>query len=273
MRRLLHISDIHFGPPHLPSVGAGLLQLVRSLELDVVVLSGDLTQRAKPYQFRQAAEYLSVFPVPVVAVPGNHDVPLYRVWERIFAPYGVWRREYGGQIEPVQTVTSSEGDLVVVGLNSSRSFTTKHGRIKPSSIERLQRALGDAKKEAVRVVTLHHPLTKIPGFDEEPVVRNASRLLSVLAEHDVRLVLSGHLHQTFVLPLQELDKEFSPAALFAQCGTTTSSRGRAQERGRNSCLLFELEREVTRVTQQMWNAEVQRFEPLESWRFGAGHSA
>ena len=88
MRRILHISDVHFGPPHLPDVAAGVLRLVESRQPDLVALSGDLTQRAKPHQFREACSWVDRIGVPTVTVPGNHDVPLYRVWERFLQSMG-----------------------------------------------------------------------------------------------------------------------------------------------------------------------------------------
>jgi 3',5'-cyclic AMP phosphodiesterase CpdA len=80
MRHLLHISDVHFGPPHRPELAEKVLEFADRRKPDAVVLSGDLTQRAKPEQFRQARRFVDRFPAPALVVPGNHDVPLYRFW-------------------------------------------------------------------------------------------------------------------------------------------------------------------------------------------------
>src|SRR3954453_23307871 len=97
LRTILHISDVHFGPPHLPRVSEGVLELIDRLRPGFVVVSGDLTQRAKPEQFRQARAFvdrIESLGVPTLTVPGNHDVPLYRVWERIFNPYGCYKKYF-----------------------------------------------------------------------------------------------------------------------------------------------------------------------------------
>src|SRR3954465_14201960 len=101
LRTILHISDVHFGPPHLPRVSEGVLELIDRLRPGFVVVSGDLTQRAKPEQFRQARAFVDRIPVPSLVVPGNHDVPLYRVWARYFDPYGACRKYFRPGLEPV----------------------------------------------------------------------------------------------------------------------------------------------------------------------------
>src|ERR1700728_3239791 len=102
-RTLLHCSDVHFGPKHLPAVTAGLLALIEARRPDLVVVSGDLTQRAKPAQFRAAREFVDRIPVLTLVVPGNHDVPMYRglFLERIFAPFQAYRRCFSADLEPI----------------------------------------------------------------------------------------------------------------------------------------------------------------------------
>ena len=87
MISVLHVSDLHFGPPYVPEVGEALQTFAHRLRPELIVASGDFTQRAKPEQFREARAWLDRLPdAPVVVTPGNHDAPLYRVWERITAP-------------------------------------------------------------------------------------------------------------------------------------------------------------------------------------------
>jgi 3',5'-cyclic AMP phosphodiesterase CpdA len=102
MLTILHISDLHFGPPYLPKVGDALLQAAPSLAPNLIVASGDFTQRAKAKQFAEAHEFLDRLPnVPLVVVPGNHDVPLYRVFERVLAPHVQYRRYISDQLNSV----------------------------------------------------------------------------------------------------------------------------------------------------------------------------
>jgi 3',5'-cyclic AMP phosphodiesterase CpdA len=120
MLTLLHISDLHFGPKFLPEVGEALLRIAGELEADFVVASGDFTQRAKAAQFAAARAFLDRLPrVPCIVVPGNHDVPLYRVWERLFAPYSNYKRYISSQLESVV----ARDDAVIVSLNTTAPWS------------------------------------------------------------------------------------------------------------------------------------------------------
>src|SRR5699024_10794687 len=102
MLTLVHVSDLHFGPPYVPRVGEALLEVLPRLEPDVIVASGDFTQRAKEEQYKAARAFLDRFPpCPLVVVPGNHDVPLYRVSERIFSPYALYRQYISEDLDSV----------------------------------------------------------------------------------------------------------------------------------------------------------------------------
>ena len=124
-RSILHISDIHFGPAHLPDRAAGVLDLVAARRPDLVILSGDLTQRAKPTQFRAARRFVDEIGVQVLAVPGNHDVPLYRFWERCLVPLRAYRRHFDSELEP----RLADDELLVVGFNTAFNLTLTGGRI------------------------------------------------------------------------------------------------------------------------------------------------
>ena len=135
MRTIFHISDVHFGPPHLPRVSQGVLEHIERYRPSMVVLSGDLTQRAKQAQFEEARDFLARLAPPRLVVPGNHDVPLYRVWERFLSPLGKYCRIIDSNLEP----TFVDGEIAVVGVNTARSLTFKGGRINREQIESLRR--------------------------------------------------------------------------------------------------------------------------------------
>src|SRR5688572_15798190 len=102
MLSLLHISDLHFGPYFLPDVGEAVLRAAVTLEPDIIVASGDFTQRAKPAEYEAAHNFLARLPpVPLVVTPGNHDVPLYRVMERLFTPYDLYRQHISQELDTV----------------------------------------------------------------------------------------------------------------------------------------------------------------------------
>jgi 3',5'-cyclic AMP phosphodiesterase CpdA len=121
MLTLLQISDLHFGPPYLPHVGNGLQHIAPTLHADAIVVSSDLTQRARPEQFLKASEFLDQLPsLPRLAVPGNHDVPLSRAWERISDPLSEYRRRIGTELDQVMELDGA----VIVALNTTAPHRT-----------------------------------------------------------------------------------------------------------------------------------------------------
>lgn len=243
MPSVLHVSDVHFGPKHLPEIAAALLDLARRAPPDLVVVSGDLTQRAKPYQFREARAWVDAFGVPVAWVPGNHDVPMYRVWERLFAPFGAWRRHFDPDLVRDQRVDG----VAAVGVNTAFSWTVKHGRLRPADLADLDRRLARLSPEITRIVVAHHPLALLPELGGEPAARGGAAALAACGRRRVDLVLSGHLHHGFSGPVAA----GNPLVLHA--GTATSSRGRGLERGRNSFNWIEIEENALAVEHRFWD--------------------
>src|SRR6187397_3032956 len=124
MRRVAHISDLHFGRTN-PTVVAALILKLRDLAPDVVVVSGDLTQRARARQFQEARHFLDALDRPTIVVPGNHDVPLENLFDRFFRPFAKYRKYITEDLSP----TFHDEELAVVGINTARSFTRASGRI------------------------------------------------------------------------------------------------------------------------------------------------
>ncbi len=265
MPTLLHISDLHFGKPFLPNVAEAVIEHSRALAPDVVVVSGDLTQRARAEQFRQAAEYLERFEKPVVVTPGNHDVPFYRIWERFLAPYRYYNRHISSDLNTATEV----GGLLIVALNSSRRFTFTNGRIRRSQLDfatRAMRAAGDSLK---RIVVTHHHLAPPPGFEGGNVMPFARRALRRFTELGVDLILAGHMHRAYI----GTSLDFFPGDLdrrgivIVQCGTTTSRRGRGRERMRNTLNVIRFDRGVIHVAHHAWIADHSKFMPISEHKF------
>ncbi len=263
MRQLLHVSDVHFGPPHRPAVSAAVLELVAERKPDLVVVSGDLTQRAKPGQFRQARAWVDRLSAPSIVVPGNHDVPMYRVWERVLAPYGAYRRWFSEEMEPV----FEDDELFVIGVNSAFNWTTKHGRITRRQLVRLADQLAQAPADRCRIIVVHHPLIPPPNFGLQRVSYNAHETVDLLSSLGADLVLSGHEHQTFFGSSEDFYTFGRPPFLLLSSGTTTSNRGRRAERGVNSCNWLRIDRQSIEVDHLRFNPVQEQFEELSSHRF------
>jgi 3',5'-cyclic AMP phosphodiesterase CpdA len=251
-RRILHISDIHFGPKHLPRVSEGIAALVESERPDLVVISGDLTQRAKVAQFREARAFVErlEWTAPTISVPGNHDVPLWRVWERLFAPWAAWRRGFGRELEPV----FRDESLLVVGMNSAQAWAFKGGRLRGRRLREVESELAAATPGQYRIVVVHHHIARPEGVDCEHPAWGASGVAARLASR-VDLVLSGHLHRT--LELYPAGNDGFPVL---HTGTSSSSRGRAPEAGRNTAHWIEVGAGEAVVHGLDWNAGSGRFD-------------
>ena len=255
MRRILHISDVHFGPPHRPDVAEGVLRLVESRQPDLVALSGDLTQRAKPHQFREARAWVDRIAAPTVTVPGNHDVPLYRFWERFLQPYGAYRRDFAADLEPVYR----DRELLVVGVNTAYGWTFTGGRIRLSRLLELCELIDAAPDDLFKVVIAHHHLIPPPNFGTQRVLINAYEAVDLFSEVGVDLVLSGHHHQAYIGSSEEFYPRGRAPVVILHSGTTTSSRGRGGERDRNTCNWIEIEEQSMVVSHLRWHPELERF--------------
>lgn len=222
MRTIAHLSDIHFG-----SVDFDLLDPLRatleSVRPDLVVVSGDLTQRAKLEQFHAARAFLATLPKPQVVVPGNHDVPLYRVVERFVSPLRNYKQVLGDDVEP----TFIDDEIAVVGVNTARSLVFKGGRINRAQMDRIRAIFCGLPDSVTKVVVSHHPFNVPEGSDEaRQIVGRAGKALAHLAGCGADLFLSGHLHEASVTRIADRYDIAGVHALVVQAGTATSRRTR-----------------------------------------------
>lgn len=255
MRQIFHISDVHFGPLHLPEVAAGVLQFVDERRPDLVVISGDLTQRAKPGQFRQARRFLERITAPTIAVPGNHDVPLYRFWERFARPFGAYRNNFSRELEPVYR----DREMLVIGVNTAHGWTFKNGRISLTRLQEVGKLLQAEPAGNFKVVVAHHHLIRAPWFGYQRVLANARQAVDLFTRLGVDLILSGHLHQSFIGNSEEFYPKGRPPMVILHSGTTTSSRGRASEREKNTCNWIRVDGSSMLVSHYRWEPGLGRF--------------
>src|SRR3954447_6005325 len=184
MRRLAHLSDLHFGRVD-PAAVEGLARSLEAARPDLVVVSGDFTQSARTEEFIAARAFLDRLPAPAFAVPGNHDLPQWDPVERLVRPYDRYRRFIGQELEPVW----SDAEVGIVGMKSPRrlprDLTRAAGRVGERQLERLLARLDAMPPELVRVVVVHHPLL-LPEVPRRPLpahafTRGAGRGLAGLA--------------------------------------------------------------------------------------------
>ncbi len=262
MITILHASDLHFGRHHDAPAAQALLASTRSLAPDVVVLTGDFTQRAKVREYREASAFVGQLPdVPTVVTPGNHDVPLYRVWERFFQPYRNYRRWISSALD---SVTAVDGG-VFVSLNSSAPRRAiVNGRIRERQLRLAAAAFREAGVDDAKIVVLHHHLSPAPDYERDRPLPGARGILEALERMGVELVLAGHLHRAYIG--NSLDthpgEDREHGIVIVQSGTTTSARGRAREKAKCSFNLVRVTGEFLEISHFMYFDELTGFAPF-----------
>lgn len=254
MTRIVHLSDPHFGT--VPEgLAQRLLDCLRDLRPDAVVLSGDLTQRARAGQYRQARAFLSGLPAPVLAVPGNHDAPLWNLPLRLVDPWRGWRRGLGLPLEGVVEA----GDALILGLNSANPRVWKDGRVTAAQRAHLRDVFAGAGARR-RILALHHPPE--PPEGEPASLAGAAALVEACVGAGVEMILSGHLHFTQVAPLAG-----AAGILAVQAGTCLSARTR---RDGNAFTLLDLTPEGVEVRHCRLGADgLFRADGATVWQRGA----
>jgi 3',5'-cyclic AMP phosphodiesterase CpdA len=197
--RLLHISDLHVGSREAPPVERALEVLIGRVEPELVIASGDLTHRGEGAQHEQAAAFLRGLGPPVLAIPGNHDIP-YSFPARFTRTFEHFERHW----ETTEPVHRSER-LLVVGLNSVRAWRHQSGGIREEQLRRAAELLAEAPPSAVRVVTLHHHLIGAPWRSRKKPVSRRSHVLASLVDAGAELILAGHIHQAAVAERHEFE--------------------------------------------------------------------
>jgi 3',5'-cyclic AMP phosphodiesterase CpdA len=222
MTVLLHLSDTHFGTEEAPVVAA-VQKLVREERPSAVILSGDITQRARRAQFDAARAFCDSLHVDhLLTLPGNHDIPLYNVAARLFAPYRGYARVFGHNLEPELEFA----DVLVVGVNTTRPERHKNGEISRRQIERVSERLRRARRDQLRVVVTHQPACVMRTQDEKDRLRGGAEAVQAWSRAGADLVLGGHIHLPYVTDVCARVKD-TPRALFCvQAGTAFSHRVR-----------------------------------------------
>jgi 3',5'-cyclic AMP phosphodiesterase CpdA len=228
MRTLVHLSDLHFGRVD-EAIIEPLIARVNAIAPDLVVVSGDLTQRARTEQFRAARLFLDALPKPQIVVPGNHDMPLHNVFSRFMRPFKKYQRYIANDLEPVHV----DDEIAVIGINTARSLTFKDGRIDQGQIAHLRARLNPLDEHLVKIIVTHHPFD-LPGhFDDKALVGRARAAMDMFANCGADLLLAGHMHISHAGSSAARHKIKGYSALVAQAGTATSTRGRGESNSFN----------------------------------------
>jgi 3',5'-cyclic AMP phosphodiesterase CpdA len=213
---LLQVSDPHFGTER-PAVVEALVRLALTLKPEVVLLSGDITQRATRAQFAAARAFVQRLQVPhCLAVPGNHDIPLWHLPLRVLWPYARYRAAFGADLEP----SLETDDLLLLALNTTRWWRHEDGQLSAAQVERVARRLAQARPAQRRLVVVHQPLVVTRPEDDKNRLHGHAAALQAWGAAGVDLIIGGHIHLPFVVPLAD-------GGWAVQAGTAVSNRVRA----------------------------------------------
>jgi 3',5'-cyclic AMP phosphodiesterase CpdA len=260
MARLVHLSDLHFGA-HDEDLVEAVESKIDELKPDLVVISGDFTQRARVEQFKDACDFLERLRErghEVLGVPGNHDVPLYDVLRRFLSPLNRYRRFIDETLCPFVELPG----VAVLGINTARSLTFKDGRVSRDQVEFIGDTFARTPSEAVRVLVTHHPLFAVQvGEQVERAVGRNELALDAIEEAGVDLLLAGHAHHASVHSANELVTR-AGGALVIQAGTATSTRTREQNQSFN---VIDIGDGQVTLTVECWGGDV--FSPMDARRY------
>jgi 3',5'-cyclic AMP phosphodiesterase CpdA len=262
MLTLLHASDLQYGRPFRLEAAEAFISVAESLRPDVTIVSGDLTQRAKATEFRGVKRVLDRLPGPVLVTPGNHDVPVYRVWERLLAPYRNWKAFISPELD---TVRRHAGATFVVLNSSAPHRAIVNGRLGADQIELARRAFAAAPADDTRVLVTHHHF--VPGADPDAgsPMPGAGALAESFESMGVDLVLGGHVHHTHIMTSRALFPDRSgPGVPLIACGTTTSGRGRGDQIGVNSLNVIRVTERDVEVGPPLLALGAREFTPVDA---------
>lgn len=262
MRTIVHLSDLHFGRVDARTLEP-LSALVGALAPHVVVVSGDLTQRAQRRQFREARAFLDTLPGPQIVVPGNHDIPLVNLWARFVSPLEKFRSLVAPDIEPFY----ADDEVAVMGFNTARSSTWKSGRLNREQLERASARLAPLPDSVVKIVVTHHPFDVPPGGDESDVVGRSKEAMAAFTKAGADLFLSGHLHASHTGRTADRYPVGARSALVIHAGTATSNRHRGEV---NSFNVMRVDAEALSLTRFDWAPEREAFLPRSEERYARG---
>lgn len=223
--RIVHISDIHLGS-HDPVILEALGNDIRSLLPDLVLVSGDLTQRARSAQFIAARSFIESLQAPWLSIPGNHDIPMYNIVERFFFPLSAYKHYISKTLNPVLITNTT----AIVGLNTARSATIKDGRINEEQANLVRKTFYELPHDILKILMIHHPVKTPATVDNDLLLEEAEKAIGLMQECGVHLVVTGHTHLASAI---SYDYSNGNKFVAVQASTACSVRTRGEKNSYN----------------------------------------
>lgn len=229
MMKLVHLSDLHFGTEH-SNLLTPLLNKVNDLSPDMIIISGDFTQRAKAFQFQAARHFINKLNCKdILCVPGNHDIPLHNLLSRMLYPF----KKYQKYISPDLNPSYQNNEIVILGINSATPFKIMDGHVSQTQLSLMLDFFNHEKRTSqIKAIFMHHNMIQ-PQLHK--VLINLDEVLHCLADCGVKLILSGHLHDAFIEKIERPYIKYNMYVITA--GTALSKRLRTQPQSFNVMLI------------------------------------
>ncbi len=258
MRTIVQISDLHFGTILEPTIEP-LHEMILALGPDLVVTSGDLTQRARRVQYADAKSFLDRLPQPQLVIPGNHDVPAYNLYRRLLQPLERYKRFITRDLDPMFI----DDEIAVLAINTARAMVIKGGRINREQADSVVAAIRRLDKGQAKIIVTHHPFDLPPGLTGVDIVGRADMAMKCFAEVGVDLLIAGHLHLVYFGSTARYGISGFNAPI-VQAGTATSTRSRGEP---NSFNVIRVSAKEITVEVMMWQSDRQTFVTHETRSF------
>ena len=267
MRTIVHISDLHFGRVDHKRV-VPLQAKIAQIAPDLVVISGDITQRAKVTEFKEAEEFIRALGRPVLAIPGNHDIPLFNIFARAITPFKRYMRFIDDDLSPF----FKDKEIAVLGINSVRRDRPTSGKINERALKRAEELFADCDPDLVKIVVAHHPFDLIHGEVKlyrhiHTRVGRAKIAIRRLSRLGVDMFLSGHLHIANVSDTAANEKIAGYSGLMVHAGTAISTRSRG---GIVSFNVIRIDRPTIVVERYVGESDTPNFSLLSAHTFKHG---
>jgi 3',5'-cyclic AMP phosphodiesterase CpdA len=219
---ILHISDTHFGTEQAP-VTEALVRFAHAQTPDLVILSGDITQRARRAQFTAARQFMDRLKISEqLVIPGNHDIPMFDIVSRLIAPYAGFCRVFGRDLEPVFT----HPQALVIGVKTTRRYHRIDGNVSARQVQRVAQLLSKASPAQLRIVVTHQPVSVIVERDKKDLLVGSDHAIRAWSAAGADVILGGHIHRPYLCALHEQLTGLSARTWALQAGTALSSRVR-----------------------------------------------
>lgn len=249
MKAVLHISDTHFGTER-PQVVQALQRFAHAQAPDLLILSGDITQRARAVEFAAAQAFVHSLRIGSrLVIAGNHDIPLFDVVTRLFQPYSRYCRYFGPELEPVYVAP----ELLVIAVRTTRRYRHIEGEVSDAQIERVAQRLQQSSAQQLRIVVTHQPVHVTHAVDRQHLLRGHQTAIRKWAAAGADLILGGHIHRPFASALHEAQADLPRRVWALQAGTALSSRIRHDSNNSVNLIRYADDHAPLRAVLERWD--------------------